>query len=149
MDTAMAHPRNPHPRHRLTRALASAATLIALAAPASAHAIASETATTPGEAATTPLFAPSTTSPSTTTTTPGARSVTHTSTSHASKLSTPAIAAAALAALIALCCVVWGIARLQAFEPRWTLSLRHAMGEAGFRASATWAEFSDWVRLGR
>jgi hypothetical protein len=28
------------------------------------------------------------------------------------------------------------------------LSLRHAMAEAGFRASATWAEFSDWVRLG-
>jgi len=39
-------------------------------------------------------------------------------------------------------------ARRRAFEPHWLLSLRHAMAEAGFRASATWAEFSDWVRLG-
>jgi hypothetical protein len=36
----------------------------------------------------------------------------------------------------------------RAFEPHWLLSLRHAMAEAGFRLSATWAEFSDWVRLG-
>jgi hypothetical protein len=54
-----------------------------------------------------------------------------------------------LAGLLALSCLAWGIARRQAFEPRWTVSLRHAMGEAGFRASATWAEFSDWLRLGR
>jgi hypothetical protein len=67
----------------------------------------------------------------------------------ASTLSTPAIAVAALAALLAFACAAWGIARLYGFEPRWTLSLRHAMAEAGFRASATWAEFGDWVRLGR
>ena len=56
---------------------------------------------------------------------------------------------AAVAALVALLCLAWGVARLLAFEPHWTLSLRHAMAEASFRASATWAEFSDWARLGQ
>jgi hypothetical protein len=65
------------------------------------------------------------------------------------KLSSAAIAAAVLAALIALACLAWATARMLAFEPRWTLSLRHALAEAGFRASATWAEFADWMRLGR
>jgi hypothetical protein len=64
------------------------------------------------------------------------------------KLSTTAIIAAAVAALIALGALAWGIARMRAYEPRWTLSLRHSMAEAGFRASATWAEFSDWIRTG-
>ena len=53
------------------------------------------------------------------------------------------------AGLLVLCALVWAIARLRAYEPHWMLSLRHAMAEAGFRASATWAEFSDWARLGR
>jgi hypothetical protein len=64
-------------------------------------------------------------------------------------ISTAAIVAAAAAAFVALCCLLWAIARMNAFEPRWTLSLRHALAEAGFRASATWAEFTDWARLGR
>jgi hypothetical protein len=66
-----------------------------------------------------------------------------------SSVSTAAIALAALAALLALASLAWAIARWQAYEPHWTLSMRHAMGEAGFRASATWAEFTDWARLGR
>jgi hypothetical protein len=65
------------------------------------------------------------------------------------RLSGAAIAAAAAAALIALACLLWGLARWLAFEPRWTLSLRHALAEAGVRLSATWAEFGDWLRLGR
>ncbi|HEV3046155.1 MAG TPA: hypothetical protein VGY13_02225 [Solirubrobacteraceae bacterium] len=65
------------------------------------------------------------------------------------RLSGGAIAAAAVAALIALACLLWGLARWLAFEPRWTLSLRHSLAEAGFRLSATWAEFGDWLRLGR
>jgi hypothetical protein len=64
-------------------------------------------------------------------------------------LSTAAIALAIVAALVALAAAAWGIARWQAYEPRWTVSLRHAMGEAGYRASSTWSEFSDWARLGR
>lgn len=63
-------------------------------------------------------------------------------------LSTGAIVIAAIAALLVLACLGWALARRRAFEPHWMLSLRHAMAEAGFRASATWAEFSDWVRLG-
>ena len=73
----------------------------------------------------------------------------HTSSAqHSSTLSTGAIVAAVLAAVLLLACIGWALARRRAFEPRWMLSLRHAMAEAGFRASATWAEFSDWVRLG-
>jgi hypothetical protein len=63
-------------------------------------------------------------------------------------LSTGAILLAALAAMLVLACVIWGLARRCAVEPHWWLSLRHAMAEAGFRASSTWAEFTDWVRLG-
>jgi hypothetical protein len=53
-----------------------------------------------------------------------------------------------VAGLIALCALTWGVFRFGAFEPHWLLSLRHAFAEAGFRASATWSEFSDWIRLG-
>jgi hypothetical protein len=67
----------------------------------------------------------------------------------ATHMSHEAIALAAAGALVVLACLVWALARVVALEPRWTLSARHAIAEAGFRASATWAEFSDWVRLGR
>ncbi len=98
---------------------------------------------------------PTTTSPATTTTIPAttvksvivARPVTHTA-KHSETLSTAAIVLAVLAAVLLLACIGWALARRRAFEPRWMLSLRHAMAEAGFRASATWAEFSDWVRIG-
>ena len=63
-------------------------------------------------------------------------------------LTAGAIVIAALAALLALGCAAWAIARRRAYEPRWWLSLRHALAEAGFRASATWAELTDWLRLG-
>jgi hypothetical protein len=59
-----------------------------------------------------------------------------------------AIAVAIVAAIVVLAIVVWGVARMSAYEPRWTLSLRHSLAEARFRAGATWAEFSDWARLG-
>ena len=65
-----------------------------------------------------------------------------------SAVSTEAIVIAALAGLIALGCLVWGVARLLAFEPRWALSMRHAVAEAGLRTSAAWAELTDWMRLG-
>jgi hypothetical protein len=75
-------------------------------------------------------------------------SVLHKRPQHSSTLSTAAIAAAVIAAVLVLACLGWALARRRAFEPHWLLSLRHAMAEAGFRGSATWAEFSDWVRLG-
>jgi hypothetical protein len=67
----------------------------------------------------------------------------------ATSLSAGAIAIAVVAALVAIGCVAWGISRRRAFEPQWLLSLRHAMAEAGLHASSTWAEFADWVKLGR
>ncbi|HEY3830225.1 MAG TPA: hypothetical protein VGL57_13615 [Solirubrobacteraceae bacterium] len=65
------------------------------------------------------------------------------------RLSTGAIVAAALAALLILLCLVWGAARWWAYEPRWSVSLRHSLAEASWRLSASWDEFSDWARLGR
>ncbi len=73
--------------------------------------------------------------------------VTHTA-KHSESFSTVAILAVILAAVLVLACIAWALARRRAFEPHWLLSLRHAMAEAGFRLSATWAEFADWVRLG-
>jgi hypothetical protein len=49
--------------------------------------------------------------------------------------------------LIAACAAV--LARLLAPQPRWTLTLRHCLAEAALRASSTWAELGDWLRLGR
>ena len=78
-----------------------------------------------------------------------AMSSVHTVAHGGGSLSTAAIALAIVAGLLALAAAAWGIARWQAYEPRWTASLRHAMGEAGYRASSTWSEFTDWARLGR
>lgn len=67
----------------------------------------------------------------------------------ATRLSTGAIVAAALAALLIVVCLVWGAARWWAYEPRWSVSLRHSLAEAEWRLSASWDEFQDWARLGR
>jgi len=64
-------------------------------------------------------------------------------------VSTEAVVLAAIAALLLLACAAWAFARSRAYEPHWLVSMRHAMAEAGFRTSATWAEFTDWARLGR
>jgi O-acetyl-ADP-ribose deacetylase (regulator of RNase III) len=63
-------------------------------------------------------------------------------------LSSEAIAAAIFAGLLILGCIAWAILRQRAAEPHWTIALRHAMSEAGFRVSATWAEFTDWMKIG-
>ena len=69
---------------------------------------------------------------------------------HASSggISTAAIVAAAIGGLLVLACLAWALFRWLALEPRWLLSLRHSLAEAQFRTSATWAEFTDWLRLG-
>lgn len=69
----------------------------------------------------------------------------------ASSSATPAvvIALAAIAAAVVLGSLLWGLARWRAWQPRWWEKLSHALAEAGYRAEATWAEFADWVRLGR
>jgi hypothetical protein len=115
-----------------------AATVLAMALPAPAQA---SSATSPAEAlsvkSTTTLVARA-----------PARAQSRSKKPSPDKLSTAAIVAAILAALLALGCAAWGLARRRAFEPHWLLSLRHAMAEAGYRTSATWAEFADWARLG-
>jgi sugar (pentulose or hexulose) kinase len=128
-------------RHRAARRsflLVVLAMLLALPAQASAL----------GTAAGTPGAVTATTATSTTTLTLGASPVVHRPAEKASTLSGGAILAAVLAALVALACLVWGLFRWRALEPHWLLSLRHSIAEAGFRASATWAEFTDWLRLG-
>ena len=40
------------------------------------------------------------------------------------------------------------VGEICAVEPRWWLSFQHTTAEAGYRASSTWAEFTDWARLG-
>jgi hypothetical protein len=51
--------------------------------------------------------------------------------------------------LVLLALVLWALARWQAWEPLWLVRWRHATGEAGWRAGNAWAEFTDWLRLGR
>ena len=63
-------------------------------------------------------------------------------------LPTATVVLIVVGALLLLGCAAWGVARALAWEPRWWPALRHAIAEAGFRASATWREFGDWARLG-
>jgi hypothetical protein len=63
-------------------------------------------------------------------------------------LSSGALLAAILGGLALLICLGWALLRSRAVEPHWLLSLRHSLAEGGYRASATWAEFADWIRLG-
>jgi cobalamin biosynthesis Mg chelatase CobN len=52
-------------------------------------------------------------------------------------------------ALLVMLLALWAFARWWAWEPRWLVRWRHATAEAGWRASAAWAEFTDWLRFGR
>jgi hypothetical protein len=61
----------------------------------------------------------------------------------------PILALAVLAGLMTLAGLVVALVRWRAWEPAWTENFRHAAGEAGWRASSTWAEFTDFVRFGR
>jgi len=54
-----------------------------------------------------------------------------------------------LAVLLLLTSLVWLALRQLVWEPRWMPRARHAFQEAGWRMSGTWADFTDWVRLGR
>jgi hypothetical protein len=69
--------------------------------------------------------------------------------SPSTRLSTGALVLAILGALLALGCAVWVVGRWMALEPRWTVAMMHSLREASYHASITWAELSDWARLGR
>jgi len=107
----------------------------------------------PAPGATTPAStAPTATTP--TGTTPAVRpgttvvGVARGATPKSTRLSTGALALVIFGALLVLGCLAWALSRWLALEPRWMVSLMHSLREASYRASATWAEFSDWVRLG-
>jgi hypothetical protein len=134
------------------------------AAPAVGTSTSSPAVTVPTIATTTPASPGTVTTPQSTitvpstTTAPGATTAPSTTTAtvtaaRAGKggggVSGGAILAAVIAALLALACLAWAVFRLGAFEPHWLLSARHSLAEAGFRAAATWDEFTDWIRLGR
>ncbi|MCW3039274.1 MAG: hypothetical protein JWM31_1179, partial [Solirubrobacterales bacterium] len=61
----------------------------------------------------------------------------------------PLVALLILALLAALAATAAATVRWLAIEPQWLVRSRHATAEAGWRTSAAWAEFSDWLRLGR
>jgi len=61
----------------------------------------------------------------------------------------PMLALAILLGVLALITLAFGVVRFFAWEPRWAVRFRHAAGEAGWRASSTWSDFADYVRLGR
>lgn len=61
----------------------------------------------------------------------------------------PVLALAILLGVLALSGLLIGVARWMAWQPAWADRMRHAAGEAGWRASCTWAEFTDFVRFGR
>ena len=65
------------------------------------------------------------------------------------ELPAPLIGLGVLVALAALCGGAYALARWRAWEPDWALRTRHAAAEASWRASNTWAEFSDWLRFGQ
>jgi|SRR6185436_5143442 len=59
------------------------------------------------------------------------------------------IALVAAGALLLLALLLWTAARLRGWDPPWAARVRHGWGEAGFRTTSTWSEFTDWLRLGR
>jgi hypothetical protein len=124
------------------------------AAPTVSTPVPAVTATTTTTPATSPPAATTTLTPSAagtpgTVTAARAPATAHaTTTNGGGGISGWAILAAVLGALVALGALVWAIFRFGAYEPHWLQSARHSFGEAGYRASETWAEFADWARIG-
>jgi hypothetical protein len=154
-----------------TKAEEQATSTATAAAPAGTRTTGTPAATAPGATATTAPGATATTAPgATATTAPGATQAPFGTTTApqppaiAPAATTPAPQAAAqptsshrgarlalviVAALLLMLLALWAFARWWAWEPRWFVRWRHAIAEAGWRASAAWAEFTDWLRLGR
>jgi hypothetical protein len=117
------------------------------------------TATTPAPTATTPAPTPA---PAGTTPAPAGtpqpapevsddaiRAAAETNGKGADKAPGPIILLAVVGGLLLVAAAWWALARWWAWEPAWMVRARHATGEAGWRTSAAWAEFRDWLRLGR
>jgi hypothetical protein len=65
------------------------------------------------------------------------------------KVSWLEIAAIALGALLLAVVVALLLWRVRGWDPRWFKRWRHAVAEAGWRLSLGFAEFRDFVKLGR
>jgi cobalamin biosynthesis Mg chelatase CobN len=61
----------------------------------------------------------------------------------------PLLVLALMLGLLLALGALWAAVRWMGFNPPWLQRWRHASHEAGWRASAAWSEFTDWVRLGR
>ena len=59
------------------------------------------------------------------------------------------IAGIVLAVIILFVAIVVVLWQWRGWDPRWLRRWRHAGAEAGWRMSLSWAEFRDFVRLGR
>lgn len=102
------------------------------------------TVTTPAAPTQTVPAAPAVTTPTPTTAQP-----TTTTTTHERDRTPLLIALIALGTLVLLTLLVWGLARMRGWDPAWAARTRHSWGEAGYRTTSTWSEFTDWLRLGR
>jgi hypothetical protein len=61
----------------------------------------------------------------------------------------PVLLLAVIGALLLAAALAIAAARWWAYDPPWLVRSRHATAEAGWRTSAAWAEFRDWLRIGR
>jgi hypothetical protein len=99
-----------------------------------------------------PAGAPSTvTTPAPATTAPGAATTATPPAAGADDrdLTPLLVALVAAGALLLLALLLAGWAHMRGWDPAWVARTRHAWGEAGFRTTSTWSEFTDWLRLGR
>jgi hypothetical protein len=62
---------------------------------------------------------------------------------------TPVVLLGVMGALLVLALGAWGLARRQGWESHRAAVVRHAFAEAGYRTGGLWAEFVDWLRIGR
>jgi hypothetical protein len=107
-------------------------------------------ATTPQSATPTGPTGPATLAPATTGPgTPATLGIVRVKPHQKSKgLSGLALVLAIVGALLILACLAWAAARWMGLQPRWSTAMMYSLREAGYHASATWSEFSDWARIG-
>jgi hypothetical protein len=108
--------------------------------------------TTPPVTTQTAPAVPAATTPTPTTTAPApAQTTTQPAASTTQERDRTPLLVALIAAgvLVLLALLLWGWGRMRGWDPGWTARVRHAWGEAGFRTTSTWSEFTDWLRLGR
>jgi hypothetical protein len=108
-----------------------------------------QTRTAPAPAATQPTAPQTTPAPAPAPTTTAAQTQPAAAKAGAGGASRGVVLLTIVGILVLLVLALWGAARWWAFEPPWLLRWRHATAEAGWRASNAWAEFTDWLRLGR